>query len=413
MSAASSDSRPLLLFVSTRFLLPIDSGGKIRTTEILRGLKGGRFRVVLACPAEPEQLTSFSAELKELCDELAVWTPTKKWRSAIARMTGVFSELPIPVRSDRSGPGCALVEREMKRSAVTVFDFAHAAVLSPAKRSTPTVMFTHNIEAEIFKRHAAVASNVVMRALWKSQYRKMVAFEAGAVRDFDCAIAVSERDAEFFRQQYGVERVETIPTGVNLDYFKFGVPAGQNRVVFTGSMDWLANQDGIGFFLDEAWERIAAQVPDAKMLVVGRTPPSSLVERARRFGAHWQFTNWVPDVRPHVSGADVFVIPLRIGGGTRIKAFEAMAMGVPVVSTTIGIEGLPVKPEEHYLLADSAADFAAAVVKLLRDPNRAQSLAKTANAFVAANFSNSMVARRFEDICFRAMGSRPVGGVSQ
>src|SRR4029079_12593751 len=136
-------------------------------------------------------------------------------------------------------------------------------------------------------------------------------------------------------RQYGVRDVSVIPTGVDLDYFTWQAPrasadADGGTVVFTGSMDWMANGDGIEYFMDEVWPIVARARPRARCVIVGRSPPAPLVERARTRGLDWHFTGFVDDVRPYVREAQVYVIPLRIGGGTRIKVYEAMALGCPV-----------------------------------------------------------------------------------
>jgi glycosyltransferase involved in cell wall biosynthesis len=168
-------------------------------------------------------------------------------------------------------------------------------------------------------------------------------------------------------------------------------------------MDWLANQDAIKFFLEEVWDLISAQVPDAKMTVVGRSPPANLVDQARRRNLRWDFTGYVDDVRPYMQGAAVSVIPIRVGGGTRLKAYEAMAAGNPIVSTAIGIEGLPIVDGEHYLRADEAKPFAAAVVSLLRDVDTRMRIATQARALVESRFSYVVAARVFEDACTDAV----------
>lgn len=404
-------TKPTLLFVSPRFLFPADSGGKIRTTQILRGLKGGAFRVVLACPSSAGQTERFAAELRDVADELRVWPAAEQGLTKLLRYRHIAGRLPIPVATDRSRAGSELVERLFaEHPAVAVFDFAHSAVLLPEERGVPLVMFTHNVEAEIFARHVNVAKNVVKRALWRGQHRKMIDFERESLAQFDAVVAVSERDKGKFEEQYGVGNVATIPTGVDAEHLEFAPPGDDARIVFCGSMDWLPNVDGVEYFLTEVWPLISKRVPNASMSVVGRTPPKALVAKASAASDKWSFTGYVDDIRPHVSGASAFVIPLRVGGGTRIKAFEAMALGCPVVSTTIGVEGLPLEPGEHYLRADTAAETAAAVASLLENRDLRRRLAVTARSYIEANFSFRVAARTFESICLDAMRRRGPGG---
>jgi glycosyltransferase involved in cell wall biosynthesis len=169
-------------------------------------------------------------------------------------------------------------------------------------------------------------------------------------------------------------------------------------------MDWPANADALAWFMDEVWPRVGAARPGARFVAVGRNPPARLVQEAARRGLAWTFTGFVDDVRPHVEAARVSVVPLRVGGGTRIKVYEAMALGRPVVATAIGVEGLPVESGRHFLLADRADDFAAAVVRLLADDGLTADLATAARAFVERHASSAAVARAFEEVCARAAG---------
>jgi glycosyltransferase involved in cell wall biosynthesis len=207
-----------------------------------------------------------------------------------------------------------------------------------------------------------------------------------------------------------VAEPKTIPTGVDLDFFSWQAPPPVNAehpptVVFTGTMDWAANIDGINFFLDEVWPLVQAELPEARFVIVGRNPSPALLERTRALRGV-TCTGFVDDVRPHVRAAHAFVIPLRVGGGTRIKAFEAMAMGCPVVSTGIGIEGLEVDPDEHFLLRDAAADQAGAVLDLLRDPALRNDLSRRARHCVEDRFGHRVAARVFEQICLGALALR-------
>lgn len=366
-------------------------------------MKGGRYAITLVSPVPPGGVERFADDLGAVCDRFAGWPePRRGPLFPLLRLRHLASRLPVPVATDRSPAGRRVVATELaRRPDVVVFDFPHAAMLVPGRLAVPSVLFTHNVESEIFRRHAEVATNPLKRLLWRDQLRRMERFERETLARFDAVVAVSDRDAAWFREGLGIERVEVIPTGVDTDYFPWSPPGdadGTNRVVFTGSMDWLANIDAMEWFLGEVWGRLARQAPEATMKVVGRNPPASLIAKA----AAWEFTGFVDDVRPHVLGSSVYVIPLRVGGGTRIKAFEAMAMGCPVVSTAIGIEGLPLEPGRHYLRADTAADFADAVVRLLRDPELRLALSREARRYVEERFSFRRAAGAFEEICRRA-----------
>lgn len=398
-------SKPVLLFVSPRFLFPTDSGGKIRTTQVLRGLKGGAFHVRLLMPREPEHDGNFDAELASVCDELMLWEPGAA--PGFKKIAWLFRDLPVSVMVDRNTLAQRAVAAELGRNVdLAVFDFPHSAVLAPERLQPASVMFTHNIEAEIFKRHWQVAENPLRRRVWHGQYRKMLRYEQRVLESFDTTIAVSDRDCEFFRDEYGVRHCEAIPTGVDTDFFDFRPPADAKQVVFCGSMDWMANVDGIEYFHREIWPLVRAAEPGARMKVVGKKPADSLINRIRATSPEWEFTGFVDDVRDHVAGSAAFVIPLRVGGGTRIKAFEAMAMGCPVVSTSIGIEGLPVRHAEHFLCADDEQGFADNIVALIRDDGMRLSMAESARELVVEEFGFRKAAAVFEDICLRTLSRR-------
>lgn len=406
--------KPRLLFVSPRYLLPADMGGKIRTAHVLKGLKGGRFHVTLISPAPGEIPAAHRAELARMCDEFESWPePRRSPLFRATRLARIASRLPIPVATDRSAAARRRVAGALKRADILVADFLHSAVLLPPRLDVASVLFTHNVEAEIFGRHAEIASGALARAVWRNQLAKMRRFERETLGRFDAIIAVSERDRDTFRRDYGAV-ASTIPTGVDLDHFAFRAQADATPpvVAFTASMDSMANIDGVRWFMDAVWPLIAAEAPEVRMRVIGRNPDAGLLNAARQRGLNWIFTGFVDDVRPHLQGASVYVIPLRVGGGTRIKAYEAMAFGLPVVSTKLGVEGLTVQSGTHFLEADSEAAFAAAVLKLLSDAALRRQLAANARALVEGSFSAQSVGAAFEAICVAAMQTRRVGNAS-
>ncbi len=401
MSAAGA-GRATLLFISPRFLFPTNEGGKIRTANILRQMAGGPFHITLASPAPPD-VNAFSADIRAVCDAFRPWPATPA--STLRRIAALLDPRPVSVATDDTRAGRAAVGSALgAKPDVVLVDFPHAAVLTPGAFPGPAICFTHNVEAEIYERHASRASGV-MRPVWQDQARKMQRFEGETLRRFDRVIAVSRRDATALAARFGLACVDAIDTGVDLEYFgATAMPATSGTVVFTGVMDSPANIEGVRFLIDRVWPIVAAARPDARALIIGRNPPEALKAAAP---ATFTFTGTVDDIRPHFAQGDVAVIPLHVGSGTRIKAFEAMAMGRPVVSTTIGVEGLDVLDEQHLLIADDAAGFAAAILRLLDDPALRARLAQQARRLVEERFSWAHVARQFEAICLKALRPMP------
>ena len=189
-----AQAKPRLAFISPVFLFPNDAGGKIRTTNILRGLKGGAFEITLVSVASEEQRQRWSSEIRGVCDHFIPWTPAAakpKWRRAV----DLLRSLPVNVIADQTSQGAAAVKSiaESLDVDVVVFDFVHSAVLWPTELRCASVCFTHNVEAEIFARHAHQATNPLQRWMWSSQHQKMTRFERKSLNKFTTVVAVSER----------------------------------------------------------------------------------------------------------------------------------------------------------------------------------------------------------------------------
>jgi glycosyltransferase involved in cell wall biosynthesis len=210
-------------------------------------------------------------------------------------------------------------------------------------------------------------------------------------------LTVSGTDRDAFAPFVDPKHVTVINTGVDVDYFQpIPVEETPNSLVFTGSMDWLPNEDAILYFVDAIFPLIKRQCPEVSLEVVGRSPSRKLQALAEKEKG-LRLTGWVEDIRPFVARGSLCIVPLRIGGGTRLKIFEAMAMSKAVVSTTIGAEGLPVQAGENILLADTPKDFAAAVLSLLRDPIQRNRLGSAARTLVQEKYSWTKVAQDFAE----------------
>jgi glycosyltransferase involved in cell wall biosynthesis len=235
-----------------------------------------------------------------------------------------------------------------------------------------------------------------MRLVFTLEAAKMARYERATVRRFPHVIAVSERDRQEMTHMTDESRLTVVPTGVDVERYRAaaGFEPAQPLLMFLGSMDWEANIDAVVYFCDEIWPLVRAAVPSARFRIVGRNPHPRVKTLASE---SVEVTGSVPSVVDHLREAAVFVVPLRIGGGTRLKIFEAMAAGKAVVSTTVGAEGLDVHDGRELILADTTARFADAVVRLLEDRERRRRFEAAASE-LAARFDWSVIARQFEGI---------------
>ena len=267
----------------------------------------------------------------------------------------------------------------------------------------PTLLFQHNVEAMIWRRHYEVQTNPLKKAYLYGQWRKAFRYERAACRRFDMVVTVSRDDAETIRHDYGVETVADVPTGVDTEFFR---PAGgaETRAARPRlhRLDGLAAERGRDTVLHARDSAACARACAGRTLtVVGREPYASLVELAKR-DPGIVVTGRVEDVRPYMERAAAYVVPIRVGGGTRLKIYEAMAMEKPVVSTTVGAEGLPLRDGEDLLLADTPRAFADAVVSVLTDAGLARRLGTRAAERVREQFGWDKVAAVFAEHCARA-----------
>jgi glycosyltransferase involved in cell wall biosynthesis len=317
------------------------------------------------------------------------------------------SDLPYAIKKYESAEMRTEIEKRVGKFDVLICDFLAPAVNVPRELDCATVLFQHNVEAMIWKRHYEVQTNAAKKKYLLRQWRKMVEFETATCPRFDCVVAVSREDREQMEREYGVRNVYDVPTGVDTAFFRPGntQKRGPHNLVFTGSMDWLPNEDAIRYFTEQIMPRLKQSVPDVTLTVVGRDPYPGLVELSKR-DPSVIVTGRVEDVRPYMDQAAVYIVPLRIGGGTRLKIYEAMAMEKPIVSTSIGAEGLPVVNGTEILLADTPESFADSVVKLLNDPDLANDIGQRAATRVRKEFGWDTVAEHFAAICERAMSSK-------
>jgi sugar transferase (PEP-CTERM/EpsH1 system associated) len=398
-----------ILWLKSDLLLPLDKGGKLRTWHLLRHL-ARRHDLTYVAFADPEASAADVAGMRDVASRIETIPrtdpPKGSLRFYVDAAAHALDPLPYAVGKYRSRAFRRTVARLIaaERLDVIVCDFLPPAVNLPRHLPCPTVLFTHNVEAEIWRRHAETKSGPIARRLYRSQHRRMLRFERRQIASFDGVLAVSDADRATFARLYpGAARrpIHVIPTGVDTEFFRpLADPQSAVRnpqLVFTGSMDWLPNEDAMRYFCREILPIVRAEEPDVRLSIVGRAPTPAVRRLAADHADCVRVTGRVDDVRPFVRDAAVYIVPLRIGGGTRLKIFEAMSMGKAIVSTTVGAEGLPVTGGEHLLLADEPRAFARDVVRLIRDGERRRALEAAARALVVARYDWSAVAVALEN----------------
>jgi sugar transferase (PEP-CTERM/EpsH1 system associated) len=389
-----------ILWVKSDFLHPPVAGGRIRTLEILKRLHA-RHEIHYAAFLYPDQAEALSC-CHEYCTR-AYPVPIRlldkrSVRFALQVAASFFSPLPLAVSRYRSGKMRRLIAslRNSRQFDLVVCDF-----LVPSVNLTDLagcILFQHNVETLIWERHQSEARDPLRRFYFRLQAQRMEALERRICRQVAHIIAVSDVDARLMRSRFGVSRISVVPTGVDVDFFAPPNAAAPSvDLIFVGAMDWLPNIDAVLFFVREILPLIRRLRPNCTLTVAGRNPTPEIRALARQ-DPLIRITGTVQDIRPFLWDSAVSIVPLRIGGGTRLKIYEAMAARVPVVSTRVGAEGLDIRSPEHFLLADTPADFANACLELLQSPAQRAGLSQAAWAWIAERYAWPKVAGRFEEI---------------
>ena len=409
-----------ILWVKADKLLPVENGGNIRSYHVLRHLSS-RHELTFYSYYGGERDQTYERELeRHLPGSVAVCTG-KRELSGIARGLDFAKhwsgDQPYAVSRFVSAPVLQQLAGWFRdqRFDVAVCDFLDAAVNFPQQLSIPSVLFQHNVESEIWRRHAATAGNALMKWMYGREFRKMLRYEENEVHRFQHVIAVSEGDRDLMARWADGDRITVVPTGVDLSAYRPAATGPDESVCstpalisFVGAMDWEPNVDGVDYFCNEIWPAVKAEVPEARFRIVGRNPS----RRVQKWASESiEVTGRVPSVVEHLRDSAVVIVPLRIGGGTRLKIYEAMATGKAVVSTTVGAEGLDVHHGRDIMLADDPRSFAQAIIMLLRDSELRRRYEKAASE-TAARYDWPAIGERFSGVLQSvAQGKSKLGAV--
>lgn len=404
-----------VLFLSQIVPYPPHGGVLQRGYNLLREL-GRDARVHLLAFVHPDVLPTEAAcresleALQKFC-ETVEYFPLWPKASPVHRLAGLaasaLSSLPFSVLAHRSA---AFKRRVSELISANGFDIIHVDTIALAqflepKQSIATVLTHHNIESQLMERRAGAESRLLAKWFLRRETDKLRSYEAAMAPGFDLNLFVSQPDEQTLIERVPGLRTAIVPNGVDVEYFTPAQGQDAPALIYTGGMNMFANRDAVMFFLNEIWPLIRRQVPAVRFFAVGQDPPKDLLALAARDN-QVVVTGYVDDIRPLVRDAAVYVVPLRVGGGTRLKVLDAMAMGKAMVSTSIGCEGLEVRPDEHLLVADRPERFAERTVMLLGDRDRRLALGRAARDLVERRYSWGRVGQQLMQAYHRAMEHR-------
>ena len=392
-----------ILFVTNNLPYPPTDGWKMRVWALIRHLRA-RHQVTVASFMRTTEDPGAVTALRAHCEAVHV-IPREPRYSPWKLLQGAAGPLPFSIVNFADPRMRTLVNDLFARGS---FDVIQAESLHMAQyclgAAAMTVLDLHNIESMLMKRYAAQARHPLKRVYAELTWRKLLRYERRIYGAFDQCLTCSEEDRRLALVESPAARVAVIPNGVEVaEYLPDESGARPDRLVFVGRMDYHANVDGAEWLCRDILPRVRAYRPDVRLTIVG-AHPTRRVQRLAQPGVV-EVTGFVEDVRPYLREAAVVVIPLRVGGGTRLKLLEAMAGGKAVVSTTVGAEGIEVTHGRDILLADRPDDFSMRILALMTDAALRRRIATAARELAGSRYDWNGIVRGLEGVYERRNAS--------
>jgi len=390
-----------VLFLAPRLPWPLDTGGRLRTFNLFKQLsKIARMHMVSF------SFESRDEEWKKEIEKLGVrvtLVPAQESSSFQRAWNIAFKPLPHSIVKYQI-PVMKQTLEDLTKSehfdAIHI-DHIHMAYYNDCFKGIPCFLDAHNVEYKIWERCGEVEPMLIKKLLYYQQSSKMKIYEAIKTKEFKGVFTCSADDKKILSEiTPGDVPIYVIPNGVDTEFNSPDPAQGSNEeeaIVFTGSMNWLPNEDAITFFCSQILPLIWQKKESVKFYVVGKHPSPMIKDLARR-DPRVIITGRVDDVRPYIRRARVSIVPLRIGGGTRLKILEAMALSQAIVSTSIGAEGIEYTDGKNILVGDSPRDFADKVLALLNDPQKSKKIGMEGRKFVCEKYDWNIIGQKLKTI---------------
>jgi glycosyltransferase involved in cell wall biosynthesis len=380
-----------ILFLSTENPYPPDGGHHLRTFNVLKIL-ARRHQIYFVGFAQDKREFKYVPEIKRFCETVDIYEVSKTGYNKsfmLLACKNLFSKYPLIARRYFIQEARERIEQLLDQYSINLvhMDMLALGLYREVLKDPPVILTNHNVESLRIYRWMQIEKNLFLKSFLFYQYLKLRAFEQGICPEFDRCVVVSEYDKNYLKGLCGHDNFVVIPNGVDTGYFK-PEPAEvkKDRLVWVGGMTGPYNSDAVDFFIQKIWSLVKGKVPGATVDFAGGGPTQTLRDKASE-DKSVQVLGFVPDIRPIVQRASVFIAPIRIGSGTKIKVLNAMAQGKPVVATTTAAEGIAVTPGENILIADDPKEFAEKIVYLLSHERLAREMGTRARELMERKYS--------------------------
>lgn len=390
-----------ILFLTRDLPYPAINGYKKRNFYLLKELAARKAEIILFSESSPNDTEAISY-LKTYCQEVRIIKLRQRsvFSKFISAFLSLFSTLPFSVKA-RTSP---ILKREIQvyleknQIDIIICDAIYRSLNIPFNNKAVKILYEHNIESKIIERYVEMERNIFKKILACLEFIKLEVFQKKMWSKFDCCIACSSLDKRAIEEKARTANVFAINNGVDCSYFSSdSYPVHKSSLVYTGQIGWHPNEDALIYFLKNIYPLIKRDRPQANFWIVGGEPSGKL-KLLTKNDKSVIITGFVEDVRPYIGEACVYVVPLRIGSGTRLKILEALSMQKAVVSTSVGCEGLDVENNKHLLIRDNPEEFAEAVVQLLGDGDRRINLGENGRRLVEERYDWNVVFGRLDEV---------------
>ena len=388
-----------ILFLSPTVPFPLTDGGRIRVFNLLKQIATKSDVTLLALETQPTDSEGV-AQLQQLGIQVHLIpnAPTLPPLSFSTLLKAFLRRQPITV-ARYALPAYRQKFKELVETGS--FNLVHYEMFHTAQFHTetrlPGVLSQQNVDSAIWRRLCSETANPFYKFAYWTQQLAFQRYERVLSPKFDAVTCTSDIDAAVFQRHCSENVIEIIPNGVDVTHYQPDFSAEVSaHLIYIGSMDWYPNEDAVSFFADEVLPRIQENVPDVRFSIVGGNPSARVQKLAERKGV--VVTGRVPEIKPYFAEATVFVVPLRIGSGTRLKILEALAMGKAIVSTSVGAEGLDLKDGEEIFIADEPEAFADAVTRLLTDAPLRRRVGENGRARVEQDYNWQSIGEKLHQL---------------